>query len=175
MTLNIERVANGYIIRDDTEDETFVVSEDNEIAVVWAKLAENDDADSLPSNRDTAKRLRAIVDAFTGPATRTTVAGKELAPAEDADWHLRGWTADELGSVYAVNDGRYVVSLIVTYDDSKWSDRRAGIENIHSPATAAAAALDLTRDTASRGTIWYVFDRLTQQMHTLAQGEFERE
>jgi hypothetical protein len=87
---------------------------------------------------------------------------------------VRGWAADELGSVYAVNSGRYVVSLILTYNDSPPADVSAGREDIHSPEGAAAAALELTRDSGSRGTIWHVFDRLTGQMHAVAQRKFER-
>lgn len=62
---------------------------------------------------------------------------------------------------------RFVVSLIVGYDPD--------MDSVATPLEAAAAALSLTRDENSDGTIWSVYDRDTKKMHHLLQEDFEHE
>ena len=70
---------------------------------------------------------------------------------------------EELDSVYVTQQARYVVSLIVGYD--------------HLPVTsaqdAAAAALELTYDGDSAGTLWHVHDRETGQTLKMEQVSFD--
>lgn len=66
---------------------------------------------------------------------------------------------------YCLAGERFVVSLIVSYDDA----------DAHDPQEACANALDLTRDLGSDGTVWRVFDRQTRQMHRIEQADFDPE
>jgi len=69
----------------------------------------------------------------------------------------------ELGNTYVHPNDRYVVSLIVGYEDKEAT----------SPEHAAAAALALTQDVDAGGTQWYVYDRKTGMLHLLEQSDFE--
>jgi hypothetical protein len=217
--ISVERVSNGFIVRDESTDEVAVVAEQTEVTATQVMLTEVIWRIGPATSGWEAENLRVIV--LPGrkwmPARRGGCAhpwiersqirdepqhwwcpcGAEFtqlteggsfeadsdeprdppaakrSPAEEAEWKARGWAADKLGTVYAVNGGRYVVSLILTYNDSPPADVAAGLEEIHSPEGAAAAALELTRDAGSRGTIWHVFDRLTGQMHPIAQRDFD--
>lgn len=69
----------------------------------------------------------------------------------------------ETDTIYVERTDRFVVSLIVSYDD----------DLVKTPEQAAAAALELTRDDGSGGTQWFVFDRKTRTFHQLQQSDFE--
>lgn len=69
------------------------------------------------------------------------------------------FTLDELGNTYVESENRYVVSLIVGYNDN----------DVISPVHAVAAALDLTRNGDSYSTHWWVYDRQTQTLHLVEQ------
>lgn len=85
-------------------------------------------------------------------------------------------TLDELDSIYADADDRFIVSLIVGYTEE---DLAAGEydnnDGTITPQEAAKWALELTRDEGATGTHWFVFDRKTGRMHTLEQSEFDPE
>lgn len=66
---------------------------------------------------------------------------------------------NELGNTYVDPDNRYVVSLIVGYNNN----------DVVSPAHAVATALDLTRDGDSCSTQWWVYDRHTHTLHLIEQ------
>jgi len=166
MKISVEQAANGYIVRDDVRHETFVVTRDDDVSFAWQIL------DAVLGGMPPQLHSTASDDPRRHAADRHD-GSRESAPAVD-EKRMRGWAPHEISSIYAMDIHRYVVSLIVTYDDSKRSDRKAGIENIHSPAAAAAATLDLTRDSGSAGTVWRVFDRKTGTVHTFAQREFEK-
>lgn len=68
---------------------------------------------------------------------------------------------DEPGNTYVDARSRYVVSLIIGYDDAE----------VASPEEAVARALDLTRDDGAAETHWYVYDRHTHTLHLVEQGE----
>ncbi len=72
----------------------------------------------------------------------------------------------EIDTIYVGNEDRFIVSLIAGYG-------KEGL--VKTPERAAAAALDLTRDSGSSGTHWYVYDRKTKRMHCFEQGEFDKE
>ena len=74
------------------------------------------------------------------------------------------FTLAEVDSIYTHQNERFVVSLIVGYG--------AG-DGVDSPELAAAAALALTRDEGSDGTVWMVHDRQTGQTLQFEQSEFE--
>jgi hypothetical protein len=59
--LTIERVRNGYIIRDEAEDETWVVAENNDVTAAWAMLSEVNGLIGHPGSRHDAERVRVIV------------------------------------------------------------------------------------------------------------------
>lgn len=84
---------------------------------------------------------------------------------------------NEVSSIYVEASERFVVSLIVGYDDDTNLAENIGDWDEMTPEeqarAAAASALDLTRDDGSNGTIWFVFDRKTKTMHQFEQGEFE--
>ncbi len=65
---------------------------------------------------------------------------------------MASFALHELGNTYAHPTDRYVVSLIVGYQDDEAA----------SPHHAAAAALALTQDAGAHDTHWYVYDRQTQ-------------
>lgn len=67
-------------------------------------------------------------------------------------------------TIYVTEEDRYVVSLIVGYGNG---------DGVASPEEAAAAALDLTRDLGSSDTVWFVYDRQTDNTHRLEQADFE--
>lgn len=69
----------------------------------------------------------------------------------------------ELDPLYAESEDRYVVSVIVTYADCA----------VSSPEEAVARALDFLRDDAADDTQWSVFDRHTQCLHRIPQGDAE--
>lgn len=82
---------------------------------------------------------------------------------------------DEVATIY-VDGGqrdRYVVSLVVGYADEDLSS--AGLSSEEASKLAAAAALDLTRDTNSSDTTWFVYDRVTEELRNFEQGEFEED
>ena len=70
---------------------------------------------------------------------------------------------NELGNTYVDADSRYVVSFMVGYSDTE----------ADSPKEAVAHALDLTQDEESHHTHWYVYDRVTQILHLVEQGDVE--
>ena len=74
------------------------------------------------------------------------------------------WGDGEIDSIYVEPTDRFVVSLIVSYDDAPQFD---------TPQQAASAALELTRDDGSGDTIWYVYDRDTGAMYQFEQSDFE--
>lgn len=78
-----------------------------------------------------------------------------------------GYADHETSSIYVDPRDRFVVSLIVGYDDD------ADGSNVQSPKEAAHYALKLTTDEASDGTFWFVFDRKTKEMHQFEQSDFE--
>ncbi len=59
--LTIERVRNGYIIRDEAEDETWVVAENNDVTAAWQMLSEVNGLIGHPGSRHDAERVRVIV------------------------------------------------------------------------------------------------------------------
>ena len=73
------------------------------------------------------------------------------------------FTLSELGNTYAESGNRYIVSLIVGYDDHEAT----------SPAAAVAHTLNLTRDADADGTHWYVYDRQTHTLHLITQRQAE--
>ena len=73
------------------------------------------------------------------------------------------FTLSELGNTYADANNRYIVSLIVGYDDHEAA----------SPIDAAAHALALTQDDDAADTHWYFFDRQTSLLHLIEQLEAE--
>lgn len=73
------------------------------------------------------------------------------------------FTLSELGNTYAESGNRYIVSLIVGYDDHEAT----------SPAAAVAHTLKLTRDADADGTHWYVYDRHTRSLHLVTQRQAE--
>jgi hypothetical protein len=75
------------------------------------------------------------------------------------------FTREEVASIYVESDDRYVVSLIVGYHDGAASGAM----------DAALAALETTRDGAQYGTVWKVHDRVTGEMHTFEQEQFDPE
>lgn len=78
---------------------------------------------------------------------------------------LTNTRASELEDFYADVKDRYVVSFIVTYE--------GGDDGVQSPAEAAHYALELTRDEASDGTHWIVYDRVTKRFSRFEQSEVE--
>jgi ribosomal protein L40E len=74
----------------------------------------------------------------------------------------------ELGNTYVSSSNRYVVSLIVGYDDNEAGE-------VRTPHEAARAALGLTTDGGAADTHWYVYDRQTKILHLIEQGEFDPE
>lgn len=78
--------------------------------------------------------------------------------------------AEALDTIYvtqtpAGDDERYVVSLIVGYDEQR--------DNIVSPQQAVAAAVALTKDHEQHSTMWFVFDRLTGRKSFINQGSVQ--
>lgn len=76
----------------------------------------------------------------------------------------------EIDSIYVGmpgehNDERFVVSLIVSYDDHR--------DNVVSVEQALAAAVAMTRDHSQETTMWFVYDRLKGTRHFVAQGEVQ--
>jgi hypothetical protein len=59
--LTIERVRNGYIIRDEGEDATFVIAADDEVAASCQMLVEVNDLIGRPGSRYDGERIRVIV------------------------------------------------------------------------------------------------------------------
>jgi hypothetical protein len=76
------------------------------------------------------------------------------------------FTRDEVKSIYANASDRFIVSLVVGYDDDPI---------VKDAKDAAAHALSLLRDGECGGTIWHVFDRKTGEMHVFKQEEFDDE
>lgn len=78
--------------------------------------------------------------------------------------------AEALDTIYVANteggdDERFVVSLIVGYDEQR--------DNIVSPQQAVAAAIALTKDPEQHSTMWCVFDRLTGRKSFINQGSVQ--
>lgn len=76
----------------------------------------------------------------------------------------RGFQAHEVDSIYAQPDDRYVVSLIVTYEDGR-------PDGADSPYDAVAAALRLVAMPAGRKAMFIVYDRVTQTSTTVTVQE----
>ena len=74
----------------------------------------------------------------------------------------------EVQTTYVSPEDRYIVSLIVGYSVDDLSDQTRFED---SPKGALAAAIDLTRDEGSPDTIWFVYDRVTGQMHEFEQDD----
>lgn len=158
MKVIVEQAANGSVLRDEGRDETVVLLDDEHVSFALAILKGILDRTRGALVTDRTEAVDPVLDTGDG---------------EVDEKRSRGWAPHEISSMYAMVIHR-VVSLVVTYDDSKSADRKAGIENIHSPATAAGATLDLTRDSGSGGTVWRVFDSKTGTMHSFTQREFEK-
>jgi hypothetical protein len=82
---------------------------------------------------------------------------------EGTDWPARGFGHEETASIYVGDLERYIVSLIVGYEDHE----------VDSPLDAARAALALTTDENAPGTHWFVYDRATGRGLQLEQREFD--
>lgn len=81
----------------------------------------------------------------------------------------------EVDSIYVAKEGRFVVSLIVSYavDEAELElliDEFGGDDEDPMRA-AASAALALTTDGGRRSTHWHVFDRKTGQGRFFEQGD----
>lgn len=76
---------------------------------------------------------------------------------------------DALETIYVNLKDRFVVALIVSYSEQELRDGSLKV----STANAAYSALELTRDSGSYGTHWFVFDRKTGTGEVLEQGDFE--
>ena len=112
------------------------------------------------------------------PAYRGGVGHKEVVKLAIDAGYFQDWEKDEppdepptfrsheIGSIYGNHLDRFVVSLIATYED----DDKLGATN---PNAAAAAALALVNDGDCHDTVWHVFDRKTQTMHEVIQGDFD--
>lgn len=75
--------------------------------------------------------------------------------------------AKEMRSVnYEPND-RYIVSFITGTEFKKDAPMP------QTPEMAAALSLAMTRDARSDETIWFVFDRATEELHMFEQRDFE--
>ena len=81
-----------------------------------------------------------------------------------------GAPADRLETIYVRPRDRYVVSLIVSYRDNA-ADALDELPVIDCPRAAAYWAHRLTVDEDSSDTIWCVYDRETQEVTLLEQGE----
>ena len=77
---------------------------------------------------------------------------------------------DHLETIYVRPDDRYVVSLIVGYQQSGRTPGNAGAAT--NPAAAAYNAYMLTQDEDAAGTLWSVHDRVTGGTTLLTQAEF---
>ncbi len=78
--------------------------------------------------------------------------------------------AEALDTIYVADlpngdSERFVVSLIVGYDDQR--------DNIVSPEQAVAAAIALTKEHGQHTTTWCVFDRLTGTKKFVTQGHVQ--
>ena len=71
---------------------------------------------------------------------------------------------DEARSLSVAEGDRYVVCLAASYGET------AGIRSVEQ---AAAALLAATLDKESTKTIWFVYDRHTDEHHMLDQGDIE--
>jgi len=94
---------------------------------------------------------------------RIKAAGVQLVPKEDLD--RLNLSPHELGNTYVGKEDRFVVSLLVSYHTEK---TRGGIKT---PQQAVGAALALTTDDMRNETHWYCFDRKTQEIHLVQQGD----
>jgi hypothetical protein len=165
MKLSVERVANGFIVRDESTDEVIVVAEETEVVAAQQMLTEVMWRLGPTTSGWEAETLRVIVlpgrkwmPAKRGGClhpwierwqirdepphwwcpcgaefTHLTEGGSfeadldepgdppvaKRSQAEEAEWKVRGWAADELGSVYAGRDKgtSRPVSLAVTLRD----------------------------------------------------------
>ncbi len=72
---------------------------------------------------------------------------------------------EEIGNTYVGPEDRFVVSLVVGYNQEDSGVRTA--------KQAARAALQLTLDEGSNDTHWYVFDRKTGVLSLFEQKEIE--
>lgn len=70
----------------------------------------------------------------------------------------------EIGNTYVGQKDRFVVSLVVGYEEN---------DECRTPEEALAHAIDLTRDGGSWDTHWYVYDRQTKTLHLLEQKQGE--
>lgn len=77
---------------------------------------------------------------------------------------------DRLQTIYVRPEDRYVVSLIIGYQEAGPGDtkERPPIDN---PRAAAFWALRLTRDQDSPDTVWCVYDRVTDETILLEQAD----
>lgn len=72
--------------------------------------------------------------------------------------------ATEVESIYVQPHNRWVVSLVVGYDEE---------DGVPDAKDAALSALELTRDGSQAGTQWFVYDRQTGHTHLFEQEEFD--
>jgi hypothetical protein len=59
--LTVERVRNGYILRDEAEEETTLVADDNLVTAAWLMLVEVNDLLGHAGSRHDGERIRVIV------------------------------------------------------------------------------------------------------------------
>lgn len=79
---------------------------------------------------------------------------------------------DEIDTIYVDDKDRYIVSLIVGYEDGEGGSNGAGCKSL---ADAARWALELTRDGGCDGTHWFVYDRATGEHEFFEQDQFDPE
>jgi hypothetical protein len=80
----------------------------------------------------------------------------------------------EVGTIYVGTEDRFIVSLVVGYDNETIAEALPGRSTGKEKALqAAASALDLTKDEGASGTHWFVYDRLDDVEYVFEQSEFE--
>lgn len=73
----------------------------------------------------------------------------------------------EVRTIYVGPNDRWIVSLVVGYDDQQMD----GTEFPVTPKGALAAAIMLTRDQGSPDTTWFVYDRATGETFEFEQDD----
>jgi hypothetical protein len=90
---------------------------------------------------------------------------------------MSDFTREELNTIYVDRTDRYVVSLIVGYDDTDLReidpDAWVAMSSEEQAKLAAKTALDLTRDEGSYGTQWFVYDRRERVFWQFEQDEID--
>jgi hypothetical protein len=74
------------------------------------------------------------------------------------------FSEDEVDSIYTDPRDRFIVSFIVGYGE---------MDEITTLKEAAEAALNLTTDAYSDGTVWFVYDRQTETLRQFTQRQFD--